>query len=144
MEGDRGVWNFRLPYLLLPLPAPSIGVPASLFYCYCEMLRNILIIFFSFSPSSRHFGNPASRPFSSRLPYPWTPPAPYSPWLLPLCPPPHLVLETLDPRAGGYRVVAANTAKTDSDGYSWQIWTLYKEQSPINASRIECSKRIKL
>ena len=40
---------------------------------------------------------------------------------------PHLVLETLDREAGGYRVVAANTAMTDSYGYSWQIWTLYKE-----------------
>ena len=49
-------------------PPPSEGVPASLFYSYWKMLRNIAK-FFPFSPGSRHFGNPASRPSSSRLPY---------------------------------------------------------------------------
>lgn len=38
---------------------------------------------------------------------------------------PHLVLDTLDRRAG-YRVIAANTTATHGDSYSWQIWTLYK------------------
>ena len=46
------------------------------------MLRNIAK-FFSFSPGSRHFGNPASRPFSSHLPYPSRP---YSPGLQPPVP----------------------------------------------------------
>ena len=58
-------------------PPPSLGVPASLVYVDCKMLHNIAK-FFSFSPGSRHFGNPASRPFSSRLPYPSRP---YSPGL---------------------------------------------------------------
>ena len=67
-------------------PSPTEGVPASLFSFYCEMLRNIAK-FFSFSPGSRHFGNPASCPFSSRLPYPSRPlfsgaPAPLSPFTL--------------------------------------------------------------
>ena len=48
-------------------PPPSVGVPASLFYFYRKMLQNIAK-FFSFSPGSRHCGNLASRPFSSRLP----------------------------------------------------------------------------
>ena len=53
-------------------PPPSKGVPASLFYLYCKMLRSIAK-FFSFSPGSRHLGNPASRPFSSCLPCPSRP-----------------------------------------------------------------------
>ena len=68
---------FRFPPLF-------VGVPASLFYVDCKMLRNITR-FFSLSPGSRYFGNPASRPFSSRLPYPSRP---YSPGLTPPCPPP--------------------------------------------------------
>ena len=72
-------------------PPPSVGVSASLFYFYCKMLRNIAKCF-SFSPDSHHFGNPASRPFSSHFPYPSCPllsraPAP--------CPPP---LWTTGPR----------------------------------------------
>ena len=66
-------------------PPLSIGVPASLFYCYCEMLCNIAK-FFSFSLSFCHFRNPASilSPPTSR-----TPPAHYSLRLLPplRCPP---------------------------------------------------------
>ena len=55
-------------------PPLSVGVPTSLLYFYCEMLRNI-VKFFSFFPGSRHFGNLTSRPLSSRLlssrlPYP--------------------------------------------------------------------------
>ena len=53
-------------------PPLSVGIPDSLFYVNCKMLRNIAK-FFSFSPGSRHFRNPASRPFSSRLPYPSRP-----------------------------------------------------------------------
>ena len=80
--GDRGVWNSRLPYLLLPLPPPSVGVPASFFYFYHKMLCKIAR-YFSSSPGSRLFKNPASRPFSYRLPYPSCPlfswaPAPLS------------------------------------------------------------------
>ena len=64
-------------------PPLSEGVPASLFHFYCKILHNIGK-FFLFSPSSRHFGNPASCPFSSRLPYPSRPqfswaPTPLSP-----------------------------------------------------------------
>ena len=66
---------------------PSEGIPASLFYFYCKMLPNI-VKFFSFSPSSCHFRNPA---------YPLTPPAfhtpsaPTSPGLPPPVPPPLLI-----------------------------------------------------
>ena len=54
---------------------PSLWVPTSLFYFCCWMLRNIAKCF-SFSPGSRHFGNPPSHPFSSRLAYPSRPPVP--------------------------------------------------------------------
>ena len=37
-------------------PPSSVGVPISLFYFYCEMLRNIAN-FFSFAPGSCHFRN---------------------------------------------------------------------------------------
>ena len=58
-------------------PPPFVGVPASLFYFCCEMLRNIAK-FSSFSPGSRRSGNPAP---ASR-----TPPTPYSPGLPPPVP----------------------------------------------------------
>ena len=69
-------------------PPPSIGVSASLFSFYCRMLRNNAKFFF-FSPGSHDFGNPASRPFSSRLPYSSRP---YSSGLPLPCPPPPLTL----------------------------------------------------
>ena len=59
-------------------PPPSEGVPDSLFYLYCKMLRNIAK-FFSFLPGPATLGIllPAR-----------TPPAPYSPGLPSPCPPP--------------------------------------------------------
>ena len=84
VEGDRGVWNSRLPYLELPLPAlfhtGSRLCSISIIKC-SAMLRN----FSQFLRVSHLLGDPASRPLSSRLP---TPPAPYSPGLPPPCPPP--------------------------------------------------------
>ena len=68
-------------------PSPSSGVPSSLFYVDCKMLRNI-VKFFSFCPGSRFFGYPASRHFSSRLPHPSRP---YFPGLPPLSPPPQIL-----------------------------------------------------
>ena len=71
------------------IPPPSVGIPASLFYLSCKMLRNIAK-FSYFSPGSRHSRNPASRPLSSRLPYPSRPlfsraPAHLSPSTLKMC-----------------------------------------------------------
>ena len=65
-------------------PPPSVGFPTSLSYVDCKMLCNI-VKFFSFSPGSHHFGYPTSHPCSSHLPYISRP---YSPGLLPPCPPP--------------------------------------------------------
>ena len=70
--GDRGGGGSETPAsrsFYSRFPPPPVGVPASLFYFYFKMLRNIAN-FFSFSSGSRHFGDPASRLFSSRLPYP--------------------------------------------------------------------------
>ena len=53
-------------------PPPSVGVPSSLFYLYCKTLCSIAK-FSPFFPGSHHFGNPTSRPFSSRLLYPSCP-----------------------------------------------------------------------
>ena len=75
--GDRGSETPASRAFYSRFPPPSVGVPASLFYFYCKMLRDIAK-FFSFSPGSRHFGNPTSRPFSSR-PLFSRAPAPLSP-----------------------------------------------------------------
>ena len=69
--GEQGVWNSRLPYLLL-LSAPFVGIPTSLFYFhfYCKMLCNIAIFFF-ISPASCYLGSwTASLPLSFHPLYP--------------------------------------------------------------------------
>ena len=77
--GDRGSETPTSRAFYSRFPPPSVGVPASLFYFCCEMLRNIAKCFF-FSPGSRHFGNPASalsplasRSLFSRAPAPLSP-----------------------------------------------------------------------
>ena len=64
-------------------PRPSVVVPAFLFHFYCKMLRSVMKVF-SFSPGSHHFGNSASRPFSS--PPPAHLPPPILPGFRPLLP----------------------------------------------------------
>ena len=86
-EGRQGGLKLLPPTPYTPTSCP-LGLlqgfwHTSLFYFCCEMLCNIAK-FFSFSPGSCHFGNPASCPFSSHLPYPSCPlfsqaPTPLSP-----------------------------------------------------------------
>ena len=65
--GRQGVLKLLPPVPITPASAPfTVGVPAFLFYLYCKLLHNITK-FFSFSPGSHHFGNPASRPLSAHL-----------------------------------------------------------------------------
>ena len=83
--------GLKLPFTfhsrLLPL---SVRVPASLFYFYCKMLRNIAN-FFLFLPVPTTLGIilPTLSPPTFR-----TPPTLYSPGLLLPCPPPHCSGET--------------------------------------------------
>ena len=54
---------------ILLAPAPSIVVePASLYFLYFKILRNVVKLFPD-SPGFCHLGNPASRPLFSHLPY---------------------------------------------------------------------------
>ena len=85
LGGDRGGGLKLLP----PVPFTPTSRPfrrGSSLFVLCRLYNvSQYCKIFSFSPGSRHFGNPASCPFSSPLPYPS---CPYSPRLPPPCPPP--------------------------------------------------------
>ena len=87
--GGQGGLNLPLPVPFNPGSRPVFFGSRPFAFFRLRNIAQCCIIFFPFSPASRHLGNPGSRPLFSRLPYTSRPlfsrsPAPLSPPHTPL------------------------------------------------------------